>query len=474
MRRVRPARSIRRRIAFLSFAGILLPLGLGLGIIAVQDVRGLERETVESDDVVTFMVSQYSAADLAFEDREAAGRTLAGVARVDHVRFAALYDARGQLFASWARPDAAAAVPPLLPRRGTTERGEVDRFHAVVHDGVVYGTIALRVSTAPVVARTRAYLWGIAAVALGVLALSLLMSLALQRLISRPILGLAAVAEEIADQGDYSVRARAGGDDEIGTLSRAFNQMLEEIARRQRQAEEAIRLRDEFIVVAAHELKTPLTSLKLAVQLLARARAAETIGTETGARIVQSSARQTKRLERLVGNLLDVTSLTSGRFELAPREVDLGAVTRDVCDDFREDLARAGCELTVRADRPAAGRWDPLRVEQVVTNLLSNALKYGAGHPIEVTVDADSARASLSVRDHGIGIPPEDRARIFDRFERAVSVRHYGGLGLGLYISHQIVAAHGGEITVDSEAGHGATFTVVLPRGGPPTPPAHD
>jgi signal transduction histidine kinase len=125
-----------------------------------------------------------------------------------------------------------------------------------------------------------------------------------------------------------------------------------------------------------------------------------------------------------------------------------------------------GCALQVRAPDPIRGRWDQLRLEQVVSNLLANAVKYGAAHPVEIDVQRLAGKVRLTVRDHGIGMSPQDAARVFERFERAVSVRNYGGLGLGLYITRQIVEAHGGSISVDSRLGDGATFTVVLPVDG--------
>ena len=128
-----------------------------------------------------------------------------------------------------------------------------------------------------------------------------------------------------------------------------------------------------------------------------------------------------------------------------------------------EDLARAGCDVAIHADTPLVGRWDRMRLDQIVTNLLSNALKYGKGKPVTLEVHRVGEGVSLSVRDQGIGIAIEDQARIFDRFERAVSQRNYGGLGLGLWIVHQIVEALGGTVTVQSSKGNGATFTVELP-----------
>jgi len=149
--------------------------------------------------------------------------------------------------------------------------------------------------------------------------------------------------------------------------------------------------------------------------------------------------------------------------------MDLAALTRDVVQHFELDLAQAGCPVSIDCPAPVIGTWDASRLEQVVTNLLANAIKCGAGRPIEVTVRDAGQAVELQVKDHGIGIATDRLAKIFDRFERAVSSTHYGGLGLGLYLARSIVEAHGGAITVDSRVDEGSTFTVRLPRT-PPRP----
>jgi signal transduction histidine kinase len=151
-------------------------------------------------------------------------------------------------------------------------------------------------------------------------------------------------------------------------------------------------------------------------------------------------------------------------------ECDLVSVAREMVERFRDEASRSGCAIELVVAENARGMWDRSRLEQVATNLLSNAIKYGPGRPIEVQVLAGGESATLSVSDQGIGVDPEDAARIFHRFERAVSTRHYGGLGLGLYIVRQIAEAHGGQISVASREGGGSTFTVVLPRR-PISPP---
>ncbi|HEV8321475.1 MAG TPA: ATP-binding protein [Myxococcota bacterium] len=242
-------------------------------------------------------------------------------------------------------------------------------------------------------------------------------------------------------------------------------------ARLYRAAQEAIRARDEFLSIASHELRTPVGSLQLAVQSLLRGvRTGSIAHTPRGfiTNALETMERQSKRLVQLVESLLDVSRISAERLELDLADVDLAAVAREVADQHAGEAVRAGCTLEVHAPAAAVGRWDRARLEQVVSNLLSNALKYGAGKPVRVSVDLAGATARLEVRDHGIGIPAPRQARIFERFERAVSSAHYGGLGLGLYIVRRVLNALGGSVRVASEPGAGATFVVELPCAGPP------
>ncbi|HEX6766864.1 MAG TPA: ATP-binding protein [Polyangiaceae bacterium] len=223
---------------------------------------------------------------------------------------------------------------------------------------------------------------------------------------------------------------------------------------------QAIRARDEFLSIASHELRTPLTALKLRLQALLYAKGLD----EKLERKLESAARQTQRLERLIDNLLDISRITTGHLELEPEELELAELVHDVVERLRDEAAGMGSQIQFEAASPAAGRWDRLRIEQVVTNLLSNALKYGEGHPISVRVSASDGSAEVSVRDRGMGIAEPDLERIFDRFERAANRRAPGGLGMGLYITRQIVEAHRGSIHVESRTGEGSLFRVELPR----------
>ena len=226
-------------------------------------------------------------------------------------------------------------------------------------------------------------------------------------------------------------------------------------------AEEAVRLRDEFLSIAAHELRTPLSALQLQLQgLLERPE-----GIESRIRAkLERACRSGDRMVTLVDALLDVSRITTGSFNLNPSRFDLAVAVKDVVERFREHAVRAGSTVTVRAERGLEGRWDRLRIEQVVTNLLTNALKYAAGTPVEIDLSGTEQDVIISVADEGPGIPESEKERIFLRFERAAPMRNFGGLGLGLYVVRQITEAHGGEISLASDRPRGAQFLIRLPR----------
>jgi len=233
-------------------------------------------------------------------------------------------------------------------------------------------------------------------------------------------------------------------------------------ARLYREARRAVAARDEFLSIASHELRTPLTSLQLQLQTLER-QVARGDTSQVEAK-VGKTVRQTRRLDKLIANLLDVSRVLAGRLTLELEDVDLAQVAREIVDRFADEGGRTGCALSVTGPASVVGRWDRLRLEQVVTNLVSNAVKYAPG-PIEVAVDERPGFAVVRVADRGHGIPVADQARIFDRFERAAAgAVHRGGLGLGLYITRHIIEAHGGSVTLTSSPS-GTTFAVELPRG---------
>jgi len=256
--------------------------------------------------------------------------------------------------------------------------------------------------------------------------------------------------------GPVPVRASFVVDlSELKRLETERNRLYEE-------ARDAVKARDAFLSVAGHEIRTPLSALNLIVyQLTRQVRAA---GNEKVIDLAGRCEKQVARLIRLADELLDVSRISAGTLHLAPEEMDLALLARDLVERLEESARRAGCVLTIDAPGRVGGFWDRVRLEQVLSNLLTNALKFGAGEPVEVGVSSVGDEAILFVRDHGIGIHDADQRRIFGRFERAVSRETYPGMGLGLWITREIVEAHGGKIGVESRPGAGAMFRVTLPR----------
>jgi signal transduction histidine kinase len=244
------------------------------------------------------------------------------------------------------------------------------------------------------------------------------------------------------------------------------------------EAQDAIRLREDFVSIASHELRTPLSALQLQVE---SARVMLRGATPDPVRLLGKldvAERQVGRLTRLVGELLDVSRIRAGRLELDREDVDLVEVVREVISRFSYEISRSQTAVNVDMPESLVVHVDRLRLDQVITNLLHNALKYGRGRPVEVSLCADGDVTRLHVRDQGIGIAEDDVGRVFGRFERAVSSRSYGGIGVGLYIVDQIVRAHGAAIRVESALGEGSTFVVELPTAAT-TPdraaaPAHE
>ncbi len=222
----------------------------------------------------------------------------------------------------------------------------------------------------------------------------------------------------------------------------------------------ALQLRDDFLMIASHELRAPITNVSLQLQHLTRQ--VDRGATRAQLRVMSSAAfHETGRLTSLIDALLDAQQ-AKGQLALERGEVDLSELVRDVADRLRARADQAGSEMLIEV--PAIrGRWDRLRIDQVVTNLLLNALKYGRGRPVKVAAGEDGPVVRLEVHDQGIGVASEDMQRIWGKFERAVPA-HYGGLGLGLFIARQIVEAHHGHVSVESVPGVGSMFRVLLPR----------
>jgi signal transduction histidine kinase len=230
----------------------------------------------------------------------------------------------------------------------------------------------------------------------------------------------------------------------------------------------AVQARDDFLAAAGHELRTPLSALLMQIDSLCRLARKDAAFAPFAERL-RKAAASGARLDRLITQLLDVSRIASGRLKLAPEELDLVDVVREVLTNFEDAAQQAGSLITLHAEGDVHGSWDRQYLEQVVGNLVGNAIKYGLGRPIDVFVRLEGEETTVRVIDRGIGIEPDQRARIFERFERAVGTRDFGGFGLGLWIAQQIVDASGGRVELESTPGVGSTFTVHLPLRSPRT-----
>ena len=260
-------------------------------------------------------------------------------------------------------------------------------------------------------------------------------------------------------QMQHQMAALERSRQEQETLLRELNQTQEELQR-------SLRMRDEFMSLVAHELRTPLNTLFLEAQMrslqLKRGTLA-TIGPDQFDAMIKRDERQIKAMIRLIDDMLDVSRMRSGQLSIRPNQVELMHLLERVVSDLSLQAAATGSILSLREHHPVQGCWDEFRIEQVVVNLLTNAMRYGCGGPVEVSVQYSGEVVRIDVRDEGKGISPGDIDRIFEPYERGARNGEPKGLGLGLYISRQLAMSHGGELRVTSTPGAGSTFTLVLP-----------
>lgn len=242
--------------------------------------------------------------------------------------------------------------------------------------------------------------------------------------------------------------------------------LLQQLQSTQLELEQAVRMRDDFMSIVAHEVRTPLNGLILETQLrkmhLARDNAAAFTLDKMHA-MVDRDERQIKSLIRLIEDMLDVSRIRTGKLSIRPNRFNLSQLVANLLQNFAQQIEAAETEVSFTAPEPVEGYWDEFRIEQVVSNLLTNALRYGGRSPIQVRVYREGDEARVEVQDRGIGISEENQKRIFQQFERVSAKTVVAGLGLGLFISEQIVAAHGGSIVVESQINEGALFRVCLP-----------
>jgi signal transduction histidine kinase len=274
------------------------------------------------------------------------------------------------------------------------------------------------------------------------------------------------------------VRGHLTGGMLFATTTRSLNQsdlqfaeryvsrisVLLENARLYQKAQDAIRARDDFLTLAAHELRTPITSLRLSAQTIAQKASGMSPGMVA---LSDTILRQSARLERMADRLLDTCEIGAGRPSIERSETDLGEILDDVVQAFRGTATRAGSELLVSVRGRVVGCWDPIRLEQIVANLVDNSIKFGKGKPIHIDLESTDDTARLSIRDEGLGISDDDKPHVFDQYWRGEDARHFGGLGLGLYVVRELARAHGGDVSLESGPAGGSTFLLELPLEKP-------
>lgn len=455
-----PMQAKMLRIIFL-VSGIALLAAAGEVLLYEQ---GTYRNRVAHEvDTLAVLYTDLLPATLDFNDAPAARKYLSSLRFYEQISQACVYAANGAVFATFQRAGSEPAVCLKVPDAGSLEVFAGSRFLAlrpIVRDGERIGYLFLEYHIPPVYQRLLQYAVMVGIVFLSLLMVSLLATYLLHFYVTRPIRQLAHKAERVATTQDFSIRAQKLGHDELGALTDALNAMLA-------KTEESIRLRDDFLSIASHELKTPITPIRMQMQLTRMYLEESAVDfskvREKLIRLTDIGLKEIDRLARLVDSLLDVSRITTGRFVLKREPVQLAEVITDLVERIRPDAEKAHCELRVKTEAGVEVLADRLHLEQAVQNLILNATKYGAGRPIEIEERHADGRAIIAVRDQGIGIVQEDIERIFGRFERAVSLQSFGGLGLGLYITRQIVNAHNGSIGVESKPGKGSTFTIELP-----------
>jgi two-component system CheB/CheR fusion protein len=249
-------------------------------------------------------------------------------------------------------------------------------------------------------------------------------------------------------------------------LRSSRDQLETRVKERTEELEEALKVRDEFLSIASHELKTPLTSVKLQLQITQRNTQPERhLDPKDLSRSLNLSLRQVDSMADLVESLLDIARIRAGRFSLSASAFDLSDLAQAVTNQLAEQLKKAKVETELRLDKNVTGRWDQRRLEQVLNNLVANVIKYAPGTRLTIETRRTEDSACLTVTDSGPGIRSEKLPRIFERFERAGASKSVGGLGLGLFITKKIVEAHGGKISVESAFGKGTKFCIELPLG---------
>ncbi|MEP7205838.1 MAG: ATP-binding protein [Casimicrobiaceae bacterium] len=478
-------RSLRRKLMVVMLTTSSTALLVAAIALVAYELRTYERTW--SADLITQadILARASVPALAFDDPGAATENLALLKARPQILAAAIYAANGRMFATYPATTGASAFPPLPGAEGyRIDDDTITLFHRIVEKDEILGTVYLR-ATYGLMERLTGYLTILAGVVLLSTFVAVLMSAWLQAAITKPILAVTHVANQVMDHRDFSLRVTKTTEDEIGYLVDAFNDMLAEVGRRaaaleasnlslqhemaeRRGAEEALRAadrrKDEFLATLAHELRNPLAPMRNALRILDVASKDPT-ATQRARDMME---RQLQQMVRLVDDLLDVSRITTGKLVLRRERTDLAAVIRNAVDTSRPFIDSRGHALLVKLPaEPAQLDADPTRLAQVFSNLLNNAAKYtDPGGRISVTAERHDGHVRVIVADNGIGISPGMQQAIFDMFTQVDHSleRSQAGLGVGLTLAKRLIELHGGTIEAQSDGLNlGSRFVVDLP-----------
>ena len=433
----------------------VIVLGLCFAAFIYTDMKGYKERKVKSMISLANVIATNSVSALQFLDNDAAKATLNDLKKISpEIIHSNILDKKGNVFASYTKPgiDTIRFHPSGSDKKYQFIGEQLLVYNNITDDNEVIGTVCLQVELSELAA-IKAQKYQIAAILLIIgLALAFVIALAVQSYISKRLIYLVNIMNQVSKTGDYSRQVVVEGKDEITALSFVFNNLMD-------QVQESNKKKDDFIGIASHELKTPLTTIKAYLQVLDEIEVKQ-----PNKQFVQKAIENLNKLQQLISDLLDVSKIQTGQLELNIDEFNIDALIDEAIASYQivsthHKITREGnlIEQNIAADKQ--------RIEQVLINLLSNAIKYSPGaNEVIVNTDKTDSELIISIKDHGIGVPKEEQTKIFERFYRRKDLsNHISGFGLGLYICRDIITRHKGKIWIESEGKNGSTFYFSLP-----------